>query len=330
MRKKMKNKLIILAVLIIAVSSQSIFSQSLRPLGITIEAKANFDNPEWRWTPVIGFRLLGPVNSGSQITVDFTLPNGSPFVTLKCDMPRIDEGSSSRIGGCGFNNPDAAKATNLQGLFGFQIKLDSKVLYSGKFNVSRILYNPDGTPAKNKQFYYFVDNDWRLNFAYVGTFFGDTSNNIYTEFWIKNRIQNKADFSAQLFYNGKQIAETSPSFVLESYPKENQKQEYTNIGLNFPALMTEPEAVGFDDYFRVFKNPGDYEIKLVREGKPARSIKFSVGRDGKLVPNGVGTDLIGGGIIVPNQILGDTDGVFNKLAWKEGVWGNPIKNLLVP
>lgn len=326
----MKNKIFILVVLLLTFSAQNIFSQSVRPLGITIEAKANFDNPEWRWTPVIGFRLLGPVNSGSQVTVDFTLPNGSPFVTVKCDTPRIDEGGSSRLGSCGFNNPDAAKATNQQGLFGFQIKLDNRVLYSGKFNVSRILYNPDGTPAKNKQFYYFVDNDWRLNFAYVGTFFGDTSNNLYTEFWIKNRIQNKAELSGQLYYNGKQVAETWASFPLDSHPKENPKQEYSQIALNFPALMSEPEAVGFGEFFRVFKNPGDYEIKLTRDGKIARSIKFSVGQDGKLVPNNVGTDLFGSGIIVPNQILGDSDGVINKLAWKDGVWGNPIKNLLVP
>ncbi len=332
----MMNKLFILLMFVGLLAVQSMFAQSVRPLGITIETRANFDNAEWRWTPMIGFRILGPIESGSQIVVDFTLPNGSPFVTLKCETPRLEEGKNTRIGSCGFNNPDDSKATNQQGLFGFKIKLNNavsgqnKVLYAGKFNVGRILYNPDGSAEKNKQFYYFVDNDWRLNYAYIGTFYGDTSNNLYAQIWVKNRIQNKADITGYLFYNGKQVSETSPSYELESYPKENSKQEYTMLGLNFQALMAKPESAGWDGVFKVYENPGDYEVKLLRDKKLVRSIKFSIGSDGKPVSNGVGKELINEGAIVPAQILGEVDGVFNKAAWKDGVWGNPISGLIVP
>lgn len=305
----------------------SAVGQGVRPLGITIEAKANFDQPEWRWTPVIGFRLLGPVGTGERVTVDFTLPNGSPWLTVKCDSSRIEQGASTRIGGCGFNSPDAEKATNRTGVFGFQIKLGGRALYSGQFAVAKILYNPDGTPAKNKQFYYFVDNDFRLGIGYVGPSAGDLSTNLFSEFWVKNRIRDKAELSGILLYNGKQVAETWPSYSLESHPKENPKQEFTLVGLNFPVLMAEPEAVGMSDVFRAYKNPGEYEIRLMRDGSVARSIKFSVGRDGKLVQNGIGKDLFGDGILVPLEILGDSDGVIDKAAYRKGLWGNPISGL---
>jgi hypothetical protein len=75
----------------------------------------------------------------------------------------------------------------------------------------------------------------------------------------------------------------------------------------------------------------EYEIKLMREGKLIRSAKFSVGTDGKLVNNNVGRELLSGtDILVPAQILGTIDGNYNKLAWKDGIFGNPISNLIVP
>lgn len=313
--------------LLLGLLASSAVAQGVRPLGLTIEAKANFDQPEWRWTPVISFRLLGPVGGGNQVTVDFTQPNGSPWLTLRCDTPRIEQGASSRIGSCGFNSPDAEKATNQTGNFGFQINLGGRALYSGKFTVGKIVYNPDGVAAKNKQFYYFVDNDFRLGVGYVGPFAGDLSTSLYSEFWVKNRIRDKSALSGLLFHNGKQVAETWASFSLESYPKENPKQEFTLISLNFPVLMAEPEAVGMTDVFRAYKSPGDYEIRLIRDGSVARSIKFAIGRDGKLVPNGIGKDLFGDGILVPLEILGESDGVADKAAFRKGLWGNPISGL---
>lgn len=324
------KRLLIFLLLLMVFTAQSLFAQRVRPLGITIDTKANFDNAEWRWTPVIGFTLEGPVNRGSQATVDFTLPSGMPFVTVKCDTPMIEENNVSRIGGCGFSNPDAAKAINQEGVFGFQIKLDGKVYYSGKFKVGRILYNPDGTPAKNKQFYYYVDNDWRLNFAYVGPYFDGVTSKLYTEFWVKNRIKNRAEIFGYLYHNGKQVAETMIGGVLKAEPKENPKQEYTQIQLVFPAVYPKPEDGGMGGFFNTYQNPGEYEVKLMRDGKLARSIKFTIGQDGILVPTGIGAGIVKVGVIVPNQVIGETDGVFNKLAWKEGVWGNPISNLIVP
>ena len=56
-------------------------------------------------------------------------------------------------------------------------------------------------------------------------------------------------------------------------------------------------------------NPGEYEFKVLWENKLARSIKFTVGPDGKLdngiaSANKVGTERV----IVPVQIVGVQDG----------------------
>ncbi len=306
------RKILILTVFLVCLSIQTVSAQSIRPLGLTIETVANFDNAEWRWTPMIGFRLVGPVESGNKIVADFTLPNGSPFVTLKCDAPRIEADESSRVGFCGFNNPEAAKAINQTGIFGFQIKLNDKVLYSGKFKVGKNLYNFYGTPDKNKQFYYFVDNDFRLGYSFVSK----SVDEIYAEVWLKNKIMSLPGMSAYLFKNGKEVEEGTVSFPLNLHAKENNKESYGLVSMRFSSSM---------------ESSGEYEIKVKRDSEIVRSVKFTVGADGKLVNNNIGRDLINAtDILVPAQILGTSDGTYNKLAWKDGIFGNPISNLIVP
>jgi hypothetical protein len=74
-------------------------------------------------------------------------------------------------------------------------------------------------------------------------------------------------------------------------------------------------------------NPGDYEIKVLSKGHLVRSIKFTVGPDGKFdngiaAANQLGNDRV----IVPVQILGTQDGQWNRTAWKtDAFYNNPLK-----
>lgn len=332
----MKNKMIILGIFLLAISVQSVFAQRILPLGLRFETETNYDNAEWRWTPTVTFRLMGPVDSSANITVEYTNPNGTAWVTARCKLySSIEEGKNFRFDFCG-KDIEASKAINQTGVFKFQIKLSdplsgtNKTLYTGKFTIGKILYNLDGTPDKNKQFHYFVDNDFRLGYAFVSNYI-DTDINLYSEFWVKNKIMNYADINGYLFYNGKQVAEASGSFPLKLHPKENPKECFEIVGLQFPVLMEKSESATDGGQFKVYQNAGEYEVKLMRDKKLIRSIKFSVGKDGKLVSNNVGKEVIGdAGILVPAQILGTIDGNYNKLAWKEGIFGNPISNLIVP
>jgi hypothetical protein len=331
----MNNKILISAVFVLSILAQTAISQSIRPLSINIEPRAHQDEAEWLWTPNISFSVRGPIEAGSSVTVEYTLPNGKPFVTARCETYPIKADESRRFDVCG-RDLASAKAINQMGKFGFEIKVgnalsgESKSLYSGNFTVNRKLYNIDGTPDRNRQFYYFLEQDWRLPFAYVGTFGTESTNNLYTQFWVKSPIKDRGSVTGYVFYNGKQVAEETASYVMESTPKENPKEEFRLLAINFPALMEKPESNGYDGWFKVYENPGDYEIKLIRDKKLSRSIKFSIGRDGKLVSTGVGKELYTSGTIVPAGILGDADGVYNKQAWKAGVFGNPISGLIVP
>jgi hypothetical protein len=314
----MMNKVFILLILVGLLAVQLVLAQSIKPLGLRFETETNYDNAEWRWTPTVTFRLNGPVDSSANITVEYTNPSGAVWVTARCELPSaIEAGNNYRFDFCG-KNIDAGKAINQTGVFKFQIKLSdplsgaNKTLYTGKFTIGKILYNIDGTPEKNKQFHYFVDNDFRLGYAYVNK----SSDEIYTEIWLKNKIMNYADLQGYLFYNGKQIEEASPSYPLKLHPKENAKECFELVTLRFPSSMG---------------NAGEYEIKLMRDKKLVRSVKLTVGTDGKLVNNNIGRELVGEtDIIVPAQILGTIDGNYNKLAWKDGIFGNPISNLIVP
>lgn len=70
-----------------------------------------------------------------------------------------------------------------------------------------------------------------------------------------------------------------------------------------------------------------FTFKLLWNNKLARSIKFTVAPGGKF-DNGIATsNLLGSDrVIVPVQIIGDQDGIWNKTAWQsDAFYGNPLK-----
>ena len=83
--EKMNRKFLIIAVFIIGISVQYSFAQVVGSLGINIETTTHYDEAEWKLTPLITFRVFGEVESGSQLSVEYTSPTGKPFLTAKCD-----------------------------------------------------------------------------------------------------------------------------------------------------------------------------------------------------------------------------------------------------
>ena len=70
-------------------------------------------------------------------------------------------------------------------------------------------------------------------------------------------------------------------------------------------------------------NLGEYEIKVLSKGHVARSIKFTVGPDGKF-DNGIAAanQLGRGGVIVPVQKLGTLDLQSHPIAWRTDAFYN--------
>ena len=64
-----------------------------------------------------------------------------------------------------------------------------------------------------------------------------------------------------------------------------------------------------------------------------RSIKFAVDAQGKIVDNGIATSnkLGNDRVIVPVQVMGDSDGQWDKNAWKtDAFYGNPLTGFTGP
>ena len=112
-----------------------------------------------------------------------------------------------------------------------------------------------------------------------------------------------------------------------------QKARWSRIKCGFPNILGWDKSGKTDKFpgqvgaFHVLSgNPGDYEVKVLWKNHLARSLKFTVGADGKFdngiaQANKLGTDRV----IVPVQIIGDQDGQWNKVAWKtEAFYGNPL------
>ena len=65
---------------------------------------------------------------------------------------------------------------------------------------------------------------------------------------------------------------------------------------------------------------------MLWNNKLARSIKFTIGSDGRLDDRVTSANKLGSDrAIVPVQIIGDQDGQWNRSAWKtDAFYGNPL------
>ena len=83
----------------------------------------------------------------------------------------------------------------------------------------------------------------------------------------------------------------------------------------------------------MYQNPGEYEIKVLENGKLARTAKFTMGTNGQLVDTGIGkqNNVGTGRIVVPVQVLGDQDGAWDRNAYKaDAFFGNPLNGFTAP
>jgi hypothetical protein len=313
--------------------------------------KGNYD--VWSWVPKMEFRVNGPIASGSQLYVEVMQPGGTaPWLKFDCETgeTKKDYWWKTECGGRQVED----KSITAVGPVNFSIKLRNELagttatLLTGRFKVAKTLSNEYGPKAAN-HFVYFVDHDWNLPIGYV--FY--TPHPVYNwqfpkfnlAFWIRGDVYK---FDPHLFYKGQEIgrafmdgmqigkATCGPTlenntthYVNDGVP---QKARWARIECEFPMVTQWDKSnngqgqSNTNEFFKMGANPGEYEFKLLWNNKLARSIKFTVGPDGRLdngiaTANKIGTERV----IVPVQILGDQDGPWDKLAWKtEAFFGSPL------
>jgi hypothetical protein len=289
-----------------------------------------FEKPGW--VPGIEYRVNGPIASGSQLSVEFSLPGKNPWLTFDCRTGEIEKGHAWKTS-CGGGNISNDQAVVYTGPLGFTIHLRNELsgtnltLFTGKAKVGR---NP--APANSGPNYhwtaseFYVDDDWRIPIAYV--FFTKDSGHLnqsflHVGFWYRG---NPPEIEAHLFYKGKDIAKYNQAGngAGDWIPNKHQwgfaDCQFLGVYRNLPS-----DGQGYDPKFALASNPGDYEVKALIVGHLARSIKFTVDADGKF-DNGIASaNKLGiNRVIVPAQVLGNQS-TWDKTAWKtDAFYGNPL------
>jgi hypothetical protein len=333
----------------IAQDQPTIAKDSIQITAFTVsEYKGNYD--VWSWVPNMKFRVNGPLASGSQLYVQYTLPTG-PWVKFDCDTGNIEKGYWWKTE-CGGRQIET-QSTTYTGSVSFTIKMRNELqgtdstLFTGKMKVGKHKSNEAGPKAANK-FVYYIDHDWNLPIGYVYLTPSDVHGwkmpDFHVAFWVRGDAYK---FDPHLFYQGKEVGKkflegtevgragceaevenNTTHYVEESVP---QKAKWARVECDFPNIKgsdTTGETNNiFGEMFTLTKNPGEYEFKLLWNNKLARSIKFTVQPGGKFdngiaASNQLGSDRV----IVPVTIIGDQDGIWNKTAWQtDGFYGNPLK-----
>ena len=315
----------------------------------------------WSWVPKMEFRVNGPIESGAQLYAEFSLPTGA-WVKFDCQTSETLKGRWLKTECGGRDGISEDKGSTYSGPVNFTIKLRNELagtdttLYTGKAKVLKARSNETGPDFVN-HYVYYVDQDWNLPVGYIYFNQDDVRGwnlpGFNVALWIRGE---SARFEPHLFFQGKevgkifygsdpvgtpgcgQIEEVNPTnYVADTVP---QKAKWARVECSFPNIkMWDKTGEKRNDFpgqtgqiHFLADNPGEYEFKLLWNNHLARSIKFTVGADGRIVDNeyASSTKLGSSKLIFPIQILGDQDGPWDKAAWKtDTYYNNPISGLVV-
>lgn len=325
--------------------------------------KKNYD--VWSWVPEMMFSVNGPVDGGSRLYAEFTIPGSGPWLKFDCKTEATQAGFSMKTE-CGGRQIAEDKGSIYTGPVSFSIKLANELagtdttLFAGKMQVGKVRTNTTGPKTVN-HFVFYVDHDWNLPIAYL-FYEGDyqwepdrperwAKPKFSVAFWTRGESDGFA--RPHLFFGGKEIGKLYYNGKETSVP-DCSVDEVRNA----PTHITSPEGqfiwtrrkctfnnvipwnktrdsneTMFGRLHLFSENPGEYELKIMHNGRLIRALKFAVDREGKLVDNGVakGNKLGSDRLIVPVQVLGDLDGSWNRSAWKtDAFYGNPLVGFTAP
>ncbi len=288
---------------------------------VQVKTNAYADGPTGRvgqlpsWTPRITFRVNEPIPSGSRIWVEFSYPGKKGWLTGDCSSG--SEFSGSTPWNCPAENDfGKEKSTRFLGMMDFVIHISNellgtnRVLFQGKAKVGK---TPLVNPKSPTFFQYYVDEDWRVPIGYLRRDRNDRTLNI--EMWFRG---SPGEVSPHLFSGGKEVAKGINCGGAGFDPAEYQ---WWHVNCEFFAGDDEVKEL----------SPGEYEIKVLQQGRLTRAAKFTVAADGSY-DNGIASanKLGSNKVIVPFKILVDHV-PWNKLAWKtEAFYGNPLTGFTAP
>jgi hypothetical protein len=299
----------------------------------------------WSWTPQVSFQFLGPVAGGSQLVFEASTPDGKPWVSFKLPTQEAGDDELVTVKGPDMDESELEKmAVTKTGLFPFKISLKNALagstdtLFAGKFRVAT--YAPDQAipEYRGKQEFYVVQ-DWRLPVGFI--WYDPTVDEkvpvLGVQMWFRGTHTGQK-MQAVLLYKGQQVGDVMGNNEQEVATgvadPEGRWGLWTFQFLKVRGYNQDTEsAATYPETFFLDKHPGDYEIKVLRDQKLARSATFTVGADGRIVDNGIARQNQLGGIrmVLPVKVVGDADVKYDAASWKSDMlYGNALGGFTAP
>jgi hypothetical protein len=293
------------------------------------------------WVPRIRFDHFYNNEKALNYTVDYFNPDGSPWYSEKLEQ---DRQSAERT--VLFQSPSpyagilATKSTTGTGVYSFKItdQETKEVLYQGKFKVGK--FSRANRPDEKNKFDFFVDHDWLMPFAMIGFHHSLDQTGampLLVSVWLKGTV-SASDLEGRVFYKGQQIGTTKdgggPSDYDErasgfaaAYAPQNFWKRWQFEWRNF--LFDNNGTFNHDNFPNAHfadKNPGEYVVKIYRNGEQIRELSFTIGADGRMVVPAYMSQVFlpYHRLVLPVKVLG-TGEKWNATVWKtEAFYANPL------
>ncbi len=253
------------------------------------------------WVPKLRFDHYYNNDRRLNYTVEYFNPDGSAWYSEKLEQSSTQDAEKCVL----FQSPSPwggvidTKSTAATGIFSFKITNDDtkEVLYQGKFKVGKYGTSNDPQREKNKV-EFFVDHDWLIPFGQVG--FHHSLSEIggmplLASFWMKGPVES-TELEGRVFYKGQQIATTANNgggvgSVEERYsdaaPAWVPQNVWKRWEFQWRDFLVDNNGTfnraNYPNAFYADKNPGDYSVKVFRNGTQVRELSFTVGADGRIV-----------------------------------------------
>lgn len=253
------------------------------------------------WVPRVRFDHFYNNDRKLNYTVEYFNPDGTPWYAEKLEQSNSLDAERCVL----FQSPSPwggvidTKSTAATGVFSFKITNDdtNETLYQGKFKVGKFSTSHDPQREKNKVDFY-VDHDWIIPFGQIG--FHHSISEIggmplLASFWLKGDVESN-QLEGKVFYKGQQIATTAnngggvgsvedrQSEYAAAFAPQTIWKRWEFQWKDF--LVDNRGTFNRDNYPSAFyadKNPGEYTVKIFRNGAQIRELTFTVGADGRVV-----------------------------------------------
>lgn len=300
----------------------------------------------YSWIPTASFQVIGGLPAGAEYVIEIDEPTGKRWLDLRC-VTTTPSNVDVKLYKTDFRavSEFAKSASTSTGVFPFRIVLRNElagvknVIFAGTLNVKTYTINIGGADQRGKKEFY-IEEDWRLPLGYIWNATNADAKlpPLAVDMWFKGQIE-QGQTKAYLIFQGRPVAEASASQegIIETVSGGDLGTWKMYSFLFYKARTTlDASSLQYGSVpgtHYLDKNPGEYEIRVLRAGTLVRSLAFTVGADGKVVDPGLSALNKIGGVrkLFPVKVIGGLDPGYNATSWRnEMLYGNSLQGVTAP